>query len=162
MVRYPAVYFAKQLTSSRVVTGFPAQRLAYLSEQIVARDAQHCAVLKPRTFGLLGLVKFSTIAANPGTATRILADLMQPPPEYRVYESDPVEQVVDLLVQHDPTELTIESESGAFVGLITPESFTRWLLATEPALEFALGRLPANSRWNPYPASFENSQSKTG
>jgi phage head maturation protease len=34
-------------------------------------------------------------------------------------------------------------ESGAFVELITPESFTRWLLASGPPLAIALSRLPA-------------------
>ena len=156
------MYSAKKLLSRAVIIGFPEQRLAYLSKEIVAATAQYCAVLKPKTFSLLGLIRFSDIAANPGTATRILADLMGPPPVCRVYESDPVKEVVDLLVRHDPAELVVEAESGAFVGLITPESFTRWLLASEPALESALSRLPANSRWNPYQSSFQEADADVG
>ncbi len=161
-VRHLAVYFASQLTSHQVVTGFPEQRLAYLSQRIVSANAQTCAVLRPESFILLGLIRFSDVAANPDTATRILADLMDPPPPYKVRDSDPVEAVVELLVENDPLHLVVEKASGAFAGLITPESFARWLLAISPAPEFALSRLPAHSRWNPYSQSFEVLTSDVG
>ena len=156
------MYFANQLLSHKIVSGFPEQRLAYLSERIVKSGAQYCAVLQPRSFELLGLVCFSDIAAHPETATRILADLMVQPPQHKVLNSDPVEKVVNLLVENDPSEVVVEDESGTFSGLITPESFSRWLLATAPSLEFALSRLPAHSRWNPYSSSLEQGDMKAG
>lgn len=140
---------ARQLKTSFIVTGFPEQRLSYLREQIRTVQAQQCAVLEPKTFELLGLVRFSEIAANPGAATRILADLMETPPAYAVREADPVQKVVDLIVAHDPANVVIERNGREFVGLITPESFARWLLASQATTEYGLSQLPEGTRWNP-------------
>jgi hypothetical protein len=142
---------AKQLISEHVVTGFPDQRLAYISDRIRAAGAHYCAVLKPGTFGLLGLVRFSEVAANPGTATRIFSDLMGPPPPCQVLDSDPVDKVFDLL-EKDPAEIAVVKKSGEFVGLITPDGFIRWLLSkTEKPSELPLEKISPTSRWNPHP-----------
>jgi hypothetical protein len=143
------LYLAKQLISHHVVTGFPEQRLAYLSDKIKASSAHYCAVLKPKTFTLLGLVRFSDVAANSTRALRIFSDLMQPPPSHEVYDSDPVEKVIDLL-WNDPSEIAVVKKSMEFVGLITPDSFFRWLLAKTLPEGVGLERIPSNSRWNPY------------
>jgi hypothetical protein len=144
------LHSAKQLISRHVITGFPEQRLTYLADKIQASAAQYCAVLRPRTFALLGLVRFSDVAANPGTATRIFSDLMHPPPSHQVYDFDPVEKVLEL-IEHDPSEIVVIQQSLEFVGLITPDSFIRWLLSVTPVLDLKFAQIPATSRWNPYP-----------
>lgn len=148
------MHSAKQLISQHVVTGFPEQRLAYLSERIKIVGAHYCAVLQPRSYALVGLVRFSDVAASPGTATRIFGDLMHPPPAGQVHDSDRIEKVIDLL-QNDPLEIAVTRESGEFVGLITPESFIRWLLSVQPPIDLSAGKIPVNSRWHPYPRSAE-------
>jgi len=146
----PPLHLAKHLISQHVVTGFPEQRLQYLSERIRDAAAQYCAILQSRTYALIGLVRFSDVAASPETATRIFGDLMSPPPRCRVQDLDPVAKVLDLL-EGDPQEIAVVRVSGEFVGLITPESFIRWLLAVAPPIELGLGKIPQNSRWHPYP-----------
>ena len=151
-----------QLCSQQVVTGFPEQRLTYLADRIRARRAHYCAVLQPRTFMLEGLIRFSDVAASPATATRILADLMDPTPLHRMSSDASLENIVDLLVKNDPAEVAVEEPSGAFVGLITPESFIRGLLASKHQSVAMATRLPADSRWHPYPPSQENASLKAG
>ncbi len=131
-----------------MVTGFPEQRLAYLADRIKTVDAHYCAVLKTRSFLLLGLVRFSDIAANPSGGTRIFADLMQPKPAHEVLDTDPVERVIDLVV-NDPHVITVVKASGEFVGLITPDSFLRWLGSFAQPATLSLDKIPANSRWHP-------------
>jgi hypothetical protein len=143
------LYTAKHLISHHVVKGFPDQRLAYLSDTIQATSAQYCAVLKPGAFTLLGVVKFSDIVAIPNLGTRIFSDLMRPPPLCVVRDSDPVEKVLDLLCSN-PSEVAVSRESGGFFGLITPESFFRWLLAKAPPEGLGLEKFPQDSPWSPY------------
>ena len=146
----PSLHYANQLISRHVITGFPAQRLAYLSERIRSVNAQYCAVLEPGTFAVLGLVRFSEVMANPATAMRIFSDLMQPPPSAVIHDFTPVEQFLDLL-REDPAEIVVTRESGEFAGLITPESFFQWLLSIPPPIPLALENIPTGSRWYPYP-----------
>ncbi|MDB6167168.1 MAG: hypothetical protein JWM88_32 [Verrucomicrobia bacterium] len=141
------MYSAKQLISRNVVTGFPEQRLAYLAEKIQALSAQYCAVLRPKTYVLVGLVRFSEVAANPSTATRIFSDLMRPVPPYQVFDLDPVEKVLELLAD-DPPEVIVLRRTGEFVGLITPDSFVRWLLSVTASDKFDLQKIPKTSRWH--------------
>jgi hypothetical protein len=140
---------AQDLLTQRVVTGLPFQRLEWLSEQIVTSRAQFCVVIKPRSLVLLGLIRFSDIETDPATSTRILADLMRAPPACRILETDTVERLVNVLLTQDPEEIVVEGESGAFVGLITPESFMRWLIAEAPIEDLDLNILPRHSRWSP-------------
>jgi hypothetical protein len=151
------LHFASQLTSTHVVTGFPEQRLSAVAAKIKNVDAHYCAILKPQRFSLLGLLHFSDVISEPGTATRILADLMRPPSPNSVHAFTPVEHVLNLL-ERDPSEIVVESESGEFCGLITPDSFTRWVLTYGDTIELPLNRIPANSRWHPYPQRAGESQ----
>lgn len=145
---------ARDLVSRRIVKGFPFERLESLADQIVANRAEICAVIKPRTVSLLGLIRFSDIAANPSISIRILADLMRTPSGVRLLDSDPVERLVEI-IHADPDEVIVEAESGAFVGLVTPESFLRWLVTAPNRGDFNFTRLPRNSAWNPSPTASE-------
>jgi CBS domain-containing protein len=144
------VYFAEQLISCRVVIGFPEQRLAYLAPKILECNAHYCAVLKPKTYALLGLIRFSEVVANPSTATRIFSDLMRAPPTVQVYENDPIESVIELLAANNPTEVVVIGQSAEFIGLITPDSAGPWLLACAPSLRGVVEKLPGKSRWNSF------------
>lgn len=122
---------AGQLVSQRVITGFPEQRLAYVAHEIQRVGAQYCAVLEPRTVQLLGIVRFSNVVAHASTATRIFADLMEDPPLHQVRENDSAEVVSRVFEQVEPEEITVLSASGEYVGLITRESFSAWLIESE-------------------------------
>jgi hypothetical protein len=141
--------FAKQLITRHLVTGFPEQRLAYLSDAIQAASAHYCAVLRPNEFTLLGLVKFSDVVAIPSLGARIFSDLMGPPPRYVVYDVDPVEKVYDLL-GNNPSEIVVTRGSGEFTGLITPESFFRWLLGKTLPDGLGLEKNLRGTPWSPY------------
>lgn len=119
---------AKDLISRRVAVGFPEQRLAYLSEQIDRDDAQCCVVLEPGTMRLVGFLDFSDLAAHTGIATRILADLMQSPPALSVDSHTPVAKIETLFLTHGPREIAVLTDQGDYVGLITPESYCRWVI----------------------------------
>lgn len=156
------VYFAKQLISAQVVTAYPHQRLEAVSDLIIACNAQLCAVVKPRSRTLQGLVRFSEIVGKPVCTTRILADLMTPPPLRRLRESDGIEKFIELLSQVELSEVVVEQEGGAFSGVITPESFVRWLVAAGPARETVVDRLSPNSPWNPRSANLHELDWRTG
>jgi len=119
---------AKQLISSRVVIGFPEQRLAYLGEKIEKVRAQYCIVLEAGSGSVVGLVNFADLASKPSTAMRIFADLMQPPPALRVTEDQSSREVEALFAKYGLQEITVLSASSEFVGLITADSYCHWLM----------------------------------
>ena len=121
----------KQLLSERVVTGFPEQRLSDLANEIEAISAQYCAVVAGDNLEIIGLVRFSEIAARASTSNRILSDLMKSPPAQSVTEAEPTDVVEGLVHTFGVQEITVVASSGRFVGLITPESFVAWLLESE-------------------------------
>lgn len=119
---------AKQLISSRVVVGFPEQRLAYLADRIENVRAQYCVILESMAGSVVGLVNFADLASKPGTTTRIFADLMQAPPMLRVREDQSFRDIEALFAKAGLQEITVLSAAGDFVGLITPDSYCQWLM----------------------------------
>ena len=131
----------RQLMSPRVVLGGPEQRLSQLAEQIHASAAQYCAVLDENNW-VVGLIRFGDVAARGETSTRILSDLMKRPRLETVSESDRPEMVQRLFERGGPQEIVVTAvDSLAFVGLITPESFSVWLLRNEQKRKAELERL---------------------
>lgn len=117
-----------QLISSRVVLGYPEQRLSYLTEKIEQVRAQYCVVLEPSSGSVVGLVNFADLASRPSAALRIFADLMQPPPPLRVNEGQSSREVETLFAKHGLQEIMVLSSASEFVGLITPDSYCQWLM----------------------------------
>lgn len=134
---------ALQLISSRVVVGYPEQRLSDLERNISSCAAQYCAVLDGRDGELMGLIRFSAVAAHPSLSQRILSDLMAEPPRQVLPESAPVESVDRIMAEQGLQEITVTSASGAYRGLITPERFTAWHLAQERRMKNQLSELLA-------------------
>jgi len=132
---------AKQLLSPRIVTGFPEQRLSDLADDIERVGAQSCAVLDPASLGVIGLVRFGDVAAHTSLASRILADLMRQPPVHQLRENDPAEAAAGVFETFGPQEIAVLSPAGEYVGLITPESFSSWLLENERMRKIELERL---------------------
>ena len=132
---------AQQLLSPRVVTGFPEQRLSDLADDIDRIGAQSCVILDPASLGIVGLVRFGDVAAHPALAARILADLMRPPPVHQLRQNDPAEAAAGVFETFGPQEITVLSPSNEYVGLITPESFSSWLLENERLRKAELERL---------------------
>lgn len=137
---------AKQLLSPRVVTGFPEQRLADIAEDIDRVGAQCCVILDPASLGAIGLVRFGDVAAHAALASRILADLMRPPPVHQLREGDPAEAAAGVFETFGPQEIAVLSPSSEYVGLITPESFSSWLLENERTRKAELERLIAEQK----------------
>ena len=132
--------------SSRVVDGFAEQRLSSFSTEIERLGAQYCVVLEPSTSTILGLIRFSDVAARPETANRILGDLMRKPPPYVVKEDESGEAVEEILAAHGLQEVTVISEDGQYVGLITLETFSAWLLEKEKLRKAELEEMVADQR----------------
>lgn len=132
---------AQQLLSPRVVTGFPEQRLSDLTADIDRVGAQSCVILDPASLGVIGLVRFGDVAAHPALASRILADLMRPSPVHQLRQSDPAEAAAGVFETFGPQEIAVLSPSSEYVGLITPESFSSWLLENERLRKAELERL---------------------
>ncbi len=122
---------AESIISRRVVVGFPEQRLGYLAESVRKIGAEYCVVLEPGSTRLLGLVTFSDLAGYPEIATRILIDLMSAAPKLQLPRDASIQEVRTLFEREGMQEIAVLSPvDGAFVGLITPESFCRYLLST--------------------------------
>lgn len=137
---------AKQLLSAHVVTGFPEQRLSSLSPNIQELKAQCCAVLDPGTLGIAGLIRFSDVAAHLGVATRILADLMRAPPTHQLKETDPAEAAAGVYETFGAQEIAVVTAEGEYRGLITPESFSTWLLENERTRKHDLERIVSDQK----------------
>lgn len=137
---------ARQLLSLRVVTGFPEQRLSDIADDIDRVGAQSCVVLDPASLGAIGLVRFGDVAAHASLASRILADLARPPPVHQLREGDPAEAAAGVFETFGPQEIAVLSSTGEYVGLITPESFSSWLLENERARKTELERLIADQK----------------
>ncbi len=121
---------AESIISRRVVVGFPEQRLSYLAESVRKTGAEYCAVLEAGSTRLLGLVTFANLAGYPEIATRILVDLMSQPPRWQVERQESLETVRKIFAKEGPQEIAVFSPvDGGFVGLITPESYCRYLLS---------------------------------
>lgn len=137
---------AKQLASSRVVVGFPEQRLSSLAEKIDLCAAQYCVVIASDSSVMLGLVRFGDVAARSLTSTRILSDIMRPPPAHILKESDPADAIEGVFETFGSQEVTVVSLDGAYVGLITPESVAGWLLENERVRKRQLEHLMAEQQ----------------
>lgn len=137
---------AKQLLSAHVVTGFPEQRLSSLSSHIQRLGAQCCVVLDPGSLSIAGLIRFGDVAAHPGLATRILADLMRGPPTQQLKENDPAEAAAGVFDTFGAQEIAVVSDDDEYVGLITPESFSMWLLENERTRKLELEQLLAEQK----------------
>ena len=123
---------ARQLISAKVVQGRSEQRLSQLADAIRETGAQYCVVLAEADSSVAGLIRFGDVAANAETSTRILSDLMRRPLLEVVQDTDPPETVAQIFERDGPQEVVVVSvDSSAFVGLITPESFSIWLLRNE-------------------------------
>lgn len=133
---------AGQLISLEIVTGLPEDRLSGLGRKIEETGAQYCVVLPPDRRRVLGVVRFSDVAARAETSNRILSDLMRKPPAHIVRDTDPADVVQRLFEEDGPQLVTVISLStGEYVGTITPESFTGWMLANERSRKNELERL---------------------
>lgn len=140
------MHTAKQLLSAQVVTGFPEQRLSYLATHIEQLGAQCCAVIDPGTLTIVGLIRFSDVAAHPGLSSRILADLMRAPPVHQLRETDPADAAAGIFETFGAQEIAVVSPLGEYVGLITPASFSSWLLENERTRKIELERLLADQK----------------
>lgn len=133
------------LMTSRYVVGFPEQRLSYLAEKIADEAADYCVVLQPRTYHYLGLLRIADIAASPSVETRILIDLLADDQHVDV-PPDASWMTIERLLKKGRGAVPVTDELGGFVGLITNESYSAWLLARERrkvrALEKQLKRGP--------------------
>ncbi len=133
-----------ELISRRVVTGFAEQRLSLLADAIRGCDAQYCAVIAPRR-ELLGIIRFSDVAARTETSNRILSDLMRPCVK-TVLDLAPAEEIQQYFEAAGMQEICVQNAGGEFVGLITPESFAGWLLRKEQLHRLELVNLLAEHR----------------
>jgi signal transduction histidine kinase len=140
------VQTAQQLLSPRVVTGFPEQRLSDLSGEIDRVYAQTCVILEPASLRAIGLVRFGDVAAHTALTSRILIDLMRPPPAHQLREGDPAEAAAGVFEIFGPQEIAVLSPTGEYVGLITPESFATWLLENERTRKAELEQLIAEQK----------------
>lgn len=122
---------AQELLSLRIVTGFPEQRLSDLSHEIQQLRAQACVILDPASLQAIGLVRFGDVAANPALAARLLVDLMGALPVHQLRAEDPADAAAGVFETFGPQEIVVSSTTGDYVGLITPESFSTWLLENE-------------------------------
>jgi signal transduction histidine kinase len=133
---------AGQLISPRVVLGRAEQRLSQLSGEIQEAGAQYCVILDDQGVHVAGLIRFSDVVAKTETSTRILSDLMKRPCLESVRETDPPERVQLIFERGGPQEVVVTAaDFPAFVGLITPESFSVWLLRNEQLRKAELERL---------------------
>ena len=133
---------AGQLISPRVVLGRTEQRLSQLAEAIQEVGAQYCVILDDQGVHVAGLVRFCDVVAKAETSTRILSDLMKRPHLESVRETDPPEVVQRIFERHGPQEVIVTAAGcPVFLGLITPESFSVWLLRNERMRKAELERL---------------------
>ena len=133
---------ARQLVSTQVVVGFPEQRLSYLAEGILRACAHYCAVVEAAHFRLVGLVRFSDVVAKSEISNRILSDLMAPPPLAEVAATESVHVVQQLFERNGGQEIAVVTgPERAFVGLITPASFSAWLRENERVRQAQVERL---------------------
>ncbi|MDB6126964.1 MAG: multi-sensor hybrid histidine kinase [Verrucomicrobia bacterium] len=117
---------ARQLISTRVVTGSSVQRLSELGEKIRFVDAHHCVVLHEENGAFVGVVRLADIATYASAGSRILGDLVSSVQPLAVRESDPAVAVAALLERHELDEAVVLSEAGGYLGLVTMETVLRW------------------------------------
>jgi len=123
---------AKQLLTTRVVTGMADERLINVAVRMRARQAQHCVVLAaPGRF--MGLIALSDVASRSNAGQRILADLMAESPVVVVAEDEPAAAIAQLFELRGAREAVVLGPDQSFVGLITAESLFNWMQAEQKA-----------------------------
>lgn len=118
------------LMTSRYVVGFPEQRLSYLAERIAEETADYCVILEPGTQCYLGLLRIADVASAVGADTRFLLDLLERDTHVEV-PPDATYATIDRLLKKRQGAVPVVGDEGEFIGLITEQSYSAWLLKSE-------------------------------
>lgn len=110
----------RSLLTPHVVQVSSEARLADVTLLIAKKSASHCIVLEQPEGLYLGVVRISDALTKP--SGRIFADLISSVPAYRVARNLSRSSLLDIVHRDKLEEAVVLSNTGKFIGLITPES----------------------------------------
>lgn len=126
---------AAQLVSSRIVTGTVTQRLVDVAAELRAVGAHHCVVLAEETPAFVGLIRLEDLASCANSGNRILADLVSSIRPISVRSGEDANALASMFERHGIYEAVVLEPDGAYVGLITAESFAQWSIREQRRMQ---------------------------